>query len=269
MGDWTSRRWRRWLAILAAIVLVYGALAYVLLPAAWRHYEHQRGLAQLPMVTRTAQGIAGDPLNVGLVGDKAEVLRLMNAAGWYPADPITLRSSIEIAGSVVLDRPYHDAPVSSLYYDGRKQDLAFEKPIGASADRRNHVRFWLVLEKGEEGRPVWLGSATLDEGVGLSHYTGQITHHIAPDIDDERDTLIADLIATRMVATIYTVSGVGPTLNGRNGEDDRYYTDGEMKVAVIAPGAIRQAGEVEVLEEPMLVSLKNSLWRSAASFAGQ
>jgi len=193
----------------------------------------------------------------------------MNAAGWYPADPITLRSSIEIAGSVVLDRPYPDAPVSSLYYEGRKQDLTFEKPIGESAGRRNHVRFWMVLEKGEEGRPVWLGSATLDRGVGVSHYTAQITHHIAPDIDAERDRLIADLIAAHMVTAIYTVSGVGPTLVGRSGEDDRYYTDGELKMAVIAPGALRQPDDLEILQEPMLVSLKNSLWRAAMGFAGR
>ena len=36
--------------------------------------------------------------------------------------------------------------------------------IGASADRRNHVRFWKVLEQGQENRPVWLGSATFDRG---------------------------------------------------------------------------------------------------------
>ena len=58
------------------------------------------------MVTRTAQGIPGDPLNVGLIGDNSDVLCAMHAAGWYPADRITLNSSIEIIGSVLLDRPY-------------------------------------------------------------------------------------------------------------------------------------------------------------------
>ena len=93
------------------------------------------------MVTRTAQGIPGDPINVGLVGAKADVLCAMHAAAWYPADPITFRSSVEIIGSVVLDRPYRDAPVSSLFYDGRREDLAFEKPDGASADGVNMSAF--------------------------------------------------------------------------------------------------------------------------------
>jgi hypothetical protein len=48
---------------------------------------------------------------------------------------------------VMLDRPYRDAPVSPLYYEGKKEQLAFEKPEGKSADRRHHVRFWQVLDK--------------------------------------------------------------------------------------------------------------------------
>src|SRR5258707_2466444 len=186
-------RKRRLLVIFAAAIIIYLLLAYVVLPALWTHHEHEPGLASLPMVTRTSSGIPGDALNVGLVGSKEDVLRAMQAAGWFPADPITLRTSIEIVGSVVLDRPYHDAPVSPLYYDGKKEQLAFEKPDGRSADKRHHVRFWLVLEKGTDGRPVWLGSGTFDRGVGLSHDTGQVTHHIGPDIDPDRDLQERDL----------------------------------------------------------------------------
>src|SRR4029079_17419852 len=100
--------------------------------------------------TRTASGIPGDALNVGLVGSKEDVLTAMHAAGWFPADPITLRSSVEIVGSVILDRPYHDAPVSPLYYQGKKEQLAFEKPDGRSADRRHHVRLWQGVARGAE-----------------------------------------------------------------------------------------------------------------------
>ena len=160
-------RLEQFLLATLAVVLAYTALAYQVLPAVWSHYEHQRGLKDLPMVTRTAQGIPGDPINVGLIGDKLDVLCAMQAAGWYPADPVTARSSVEIAGSVLLDRPYRRAPISPLFYLGRPEDLAFEKPDGQSADRRHHVRFWQVLDKGQENRPVWLGDATFDRGVGI------------------------------------------------------------------------------------------------------
>jgi hypothetical protein len=212
------------------------------------------------MVTRTEQDIPADPLNVGLVGAREDVLCAMHAAHWYPADPITLRSSLKIVGSVILDRPYRDAPVSNLFLEGRREDLAFEKPVGRSADRRHHVRFWEVLKKGEEGRPVWLGAVTFDRDVGLSHYTGQITHHIAPDIDAERDGLTADLKAARVVEAIYEVTGIGPTLAGRNGEGDFYYTDGEIKISRLVAGCDSKAVTTVVLDNPPLVKLKNEAW---------
>jgi hypothetical protein len=248
------------LVVVAIILVCYGIIAYVLLPQTWAHYEHQKGLAGFSMLTRTAQGIPGGPLNVGLVGSKEDVLCAMLAAAWYPADPITLRSSLEIIGSVVLDRPYRDAPVSSLFYDGRREDLAFEKPDGRSADRRHHVRFWEVLKRGEEGRPVWLGSVTFDRDVGLSRDTGQVTHHIAPDIDATRDGLTDDLKAAKVVVAIYEVSGIGPTLNGRNGEGDPYYTDGEIKISRLVAGCNTKAETTVELNNPPLVVIKNVAW---------
>jgi hypothetical protein len=253
------------LAALTAAVGAYGILAYFLLPLTWRHYEHQKDLAGLTMVTRTSDDIPGDPINVGLVGSKEDVLCAMQTAGWYPADPITLRSSVEIIGSVLLDRPYHDAPMSHLFYQGRRQDLAFEKPAGKSADRRHHVRYWRALDRGEEGRPVWLGAVTFDRSVGFSHEDARITHHIGPDIDAERDMLIADLTAAKVVSSVYEVTGVGPTVNGRNGGGDSYYTDGEIKMGVLVEGCSARAATTIVLGNPPLVELKNRAWSVLAS----
>jgi hypothetical protein len=259
--------WRR-AGRAAAVILIasaglYYAAAYIVLPRLWSHYEHEPGLAGRPMVTVTADGIPGDPLNVGLVGSREEAIRALAAAGWYPADAVTLRTSIEIAGSVLFDRPYRDAPVSPLFYDGRKQDFAFERPAGNSADRRNHVRFWQVLERGKGGRPVWLGSATFDRGAGISHYTGEITHHIDADIDAERDRLIADLSGAGMLTRIFQVTGIGPTLFGRNGGGDRYFTDGEITIGVLTADAAKTSKRPVVAENPAAVGLKNAVWQWA------
>ncbi len=259
------RRAVKWVATLAA---VYVLISYVLLPFAWTHYEHQPGLAGRPMVTRTASGFPGDALNVGLVGDTDDVLHAMHAAGWLPADPVTLKSSVEIIGSVLLDRPYRDAPVSPLYYDGRKEQFAFEQEDGTNASRRHHIRLWRALDTGEEGRPVWLGSATFDASVGVSHYTGQITHDIAPDIDAERDFAAQSLDTARMVAVEYQVTGVGPTLTGRNGEGSHYYTDGEMKVLVLVPDGQKRSQPAEILPAPPLVAAKDTLWQAIANAGG-
>jgi len=257
-------RLERVLLSLLAIVLAYAALAYLVLPAFWTHYEHQKGLASLPMVTRTAQGIPGDAINAGLIGNEKEVLCAMNAAKWFPADRVTFRSSIEIAGSVLLDRAYPDAPVSPLFYLDRHEDLAFEKPAGKSADRRHHVRFWKVLDKGEEQRPVWLGAVTFDKGVGVSHFTGAVTHHIDADIDAERDGLVADIEEAGMATAKYQVTGVGPTLNGRNGGGDPYYTDGEVWILRLVEDCRKQAGPVATLPSPPATELKDQIWHAIA-----
>ncbi|MGH6760133.1 MAG: LssY C-terminal domain-containing protein [Phyllobacterium sp.] len=254
------RKTRRVAIVVFAAVAAYLALAYFMLPLLWKHYDHQKALANHPMTTSTAQGIPGDPLNVGLVGAKEEVIRAVIAAGWFPADPITLKSSAEIAGSVLLERPYHDAPVSDLFYEGRKQDLAFEKPVGSSADQRHHVRLWKVLDTGEEDRPVWLGSASFDKGVGVSHYTGAITHHIAPDVDADRDLLIGNIETAGMLSEIYQVTGVGLTLFGRNGGGDPYFTDGELTIGVIRPGGIAAKTAPQIIPSPVPVQLKNQIW---------
>ena len=120
-----------------------------------------------PRVTHTASEIPGDPLNIALVGTKEEVIRAMIAAKWDPADALTFRSSVRIAVDTVLRKPDDQAPVSNLYLFGRKEDLAFEKPVGNSPKERHHVRFW-QMAKAYDDRPAWIGSAAYDIGVELS-----------------------------------------------------------------------------------------------------
>ena len=218
----------------AAICAGYLALAYFAAPEFWSFRILRDGIKPAAFVTTTPQGIPGDPINIGLVGSEKDLISAFAAAGWDRADRLSLKSSLRIGESVVLDRPYPDAPVSTLLFDGRPQDLAFEKPVGRSADERHHIRLWLTFAIGADGRPTWYGAATFDRGVGLSHDTGAVTHHIAPDIDAERDALVGDLSAAGRVNSVETIPGIGPTRNGRNGGGDPYFTDGKILVAHLA-----------------------------------
>lgn len=215
----------------AFVVAVWAFVAYLAAPFVWSEIES--GSPPRAMLTTTPLGIPGDPLNFGLVGNEAEVVAAFHAIGWRPADAITLKSAVEIGLSVVFDRPYPDAPVSTLVYEGRRQDLAFEKEDGKSAGRRHHARLWKVETDGADERPLWLGTVSYDRDAGLSHDTLQITHHIAPDLDAERDALIGGFEAAGLLARSYPIDGVGPTQDGRNGGGDRYSTDGEAMVGVL------------------------------------
>lgn len=213
---------------------VYLVIAYLILPLMWRRYEKRHpALDDAPRIAHTKTGIPGDPVNVGLIATEDEIHRAMIAAEWFPADPITLKSSIRIARSTVLHRSYEDAPVSNLYLWGHKQDLAFEQPVGKDARRRHHVRFWRSEKLDDDGKPLWLGAATFDTNVGFSHTTGEITHHISPEVDAERDKIIADLQRAGAVANILWIDDFDPTLTGKNGGGDPYRTDGKLAVGVL------------------------------------
>ena len=238
------RLWRRVVVPAIGLLLLYLFVAYIVVPAGWMRYTHRHpALDDVPDITHTADGIPGDPLNVALVGTEAEVKAIMAAAKWYLANPLGLRSDLEIAADTVLKRPDDRAPVSNLYLFGRKEDLAFEQPVGDNPRQRHHVRFWRAEKVAPDGRPVWVGSAVYDERVGLSRTTGQITHVTAPDIDAERDYLFKCLEKTGDLAETYYVDNFHKLRKGRNGGGDPWETDGRLCVGIILPE--KQTNEVK------------------------
>jgi hypothetical protein len=159
-----SLRRKRLLRLAAMLVLLWLLVAYLLMPEFWGRYARRHPtLEDIPGITHTGSGIPGDPLNVALIGTKVQVMKIMVAAKWYPADALSLESCLEIAEASVLKRPYDAAPVSNLYLWGRKEDLAFEKPVGDDPRQRHHVRFWRSEKLDPDGRPVWVGSAIYDD----------------------------------------------------------------------------------------------------------
>jgi hypothetical protein len=226
--------WKRIAMAVGGLIIGWLVVAYVALPMFWRRYtQHHPALDDIPNITYTADGIPGDPLNVALIGAETDLKRIMQAARWYAADPLTLRSRLEMAGAAVFERPYDDAPVSDLYLWGRQEDLAFEQPVGLNPRQRHHVRFWRADRLDANDRPLWIGAATFDVRVGLSHRTGQITHHTAPDIDAERAKLFSDLQRTGGVSEVYFVDDFHHIRQGRNGGGDPWFTDGRLEVGAI------------------------------------
>jgi LssY C-terminus len=208
-------------------------VAYLIAPRVWETYaRHHPSFDDNPRLTETGDGHPGDALNVALTGTEAELKAIMLAAKWYPADALGLKSDLKIAVDSVVERSYDEAPVSNLYLYGRMEDFAFEQPVGDDPRHRHHVRFWKSA-KSEQNRPIWVGAATYDERIGLSHTTGQITHHTDADIDAERSHVFDTLEQTKALAETYKVAGFHTQLEGKNGGGDRWYTDGALWVGII------------------------------------
>ncbi|MDE1656320.1 LssY C-terminal domain-containing protein [Actinotignum sanguinis] len=192
--------------------------------------------------TKTADGILGDPVNIGWEGSEADIHAAMRAAGWIEAEPITFRTSWRIIVAAVLRRSYPSAPVSDLYLFSRKQEFAYQQEVDGNAAQRHHVRFWRcppdwTLPGGE--RITWLAAGTFDRSVGLSIFTGQFTHKIDPNIDAERDFIINTVRYADPESHVSVIEQYFNAYSSRNGGGDEIQTDGDLPILDVTGAAAR------------------------------
>ena len=224
-------------------IATYGLASYGVLPSAWKFYESKHPALDLaPTRAFTVQGIPGDPINLAFIGTQEDLMNAAKAAKWVPADPITWVTSARIVVNSAIHRAYETAPVSDLFVYGKKQDLAFEQAHGRDPSQRHHARFWKSEILDALGRPLWFGAATFDSGVGVSHRTGQVTHHIDADVDRERDKIAQDLLAGAKL-TMQWIDGFHAQLKGKNGGGDPYFTDGRLCVVVAPDGGLLDSAQ--------------------------
>jgi len=215
-------------------LLLWLVVAYLVAPLAWFGLlRSDPSYNDSPQITHTSDHHPGDPINVAIIGTATQLQKIMKAAKWFPAQALGLESDLKIAADTILSRPDESAPVSSLYLFGRKEDFAFEQPVGDNPRHRHHVRLWKTEKLSDDGRPQWIGSAVYDKRVGLSRTTGQITHVTDADVDTERNYLFDCLEQSDQLKKRWTVKGFHQTLEGFNGGGDPWRTDGDLYVGVI------------------------------------
>ncbi|MGC1177380.1 MAG: LssY C-terminal domain-containing protein [Candidatus Saccharimonadales bacterium] len=232
-----------------AILATYALGAYVLIPAIIRLFRIIKPANHLPLYCVTPDGFASDPLNVGVVATRRELIQAMEKAGWYLADPHRGRHLIRYVLSIIFGWTYRNAPVSNLYLFGRKQDVAFEIPIdNAGAGSRHHVRFWATTfqnkkrftvrsihwhhrrEHLEGDSLLWVGAASLDVGISFIRHNLQITHMIDPDTNQERELIVDQLQAHRLVRKVETIILGKPYHLINRVMNGRLQTDGRMAI---------------------------------------
>lgn len=231
-----------------AIVATYIVMAYILIPLFVRFVRILFRPKHIPLYCTTPDGFACDPVNIGVVGTRSQLVEIMTASGWYQADRKTPKTLAKAGLSILMRRPYHTAPFSSLYLFGRSQDIGFELPVDQSPNHRHHVRFWASTyttdpryrdhiffwqkhHKSETPeRILWVGAVSLDTGFGIVRHNAQITHMIHPDTNKERDFLAQNMQKTSLVEKVRNVK-VGKPYRLRNRVLTGYMNaDGRMKI---------------------------------------
>lgn len=230
-----------WGGVLMAITF-WALLAYLALPRLHRILTAIYVPDYFMGRTRTSDGLLGDPVNLALQGPRENVEAMMAAAGWIPADPVSLRSSWLIIVSTLRRRSYPRAPVSPLYLFGRMQDLAYQQEVAGSPAQRHHVRLWKCPDGWllPGGRRVdWLAAGTFDRAVGLSLFTLQVTHRIDADTDIERDHIVTSVRGVPGVE-VDVIRDFATGYHSRNGGGDSISTDGDLPiidVSAVRPSA--------------------------------
>jgi hypothetical protein len=238
-----------WLSVLYVVAL-WLVIAYLALPRLHRILTTLYVPEYFIGRTRTANGLLGDPVNLALLGEAAQVRAAMEAAGWTLADDVTLASSGRIVAATVTRRSYDQAPVSPLFLFGRQQDFAYQQEVEGNPSRRHHIRFWRCPPDWPlpGGRRVdWLAAGTYDRSVGFSLFTLQVTHKIEADTDAERDHVVATLERADVGVQVEVIEDFSTGYHARNGGGDAIRTDGDLPIvdvrSVAAPAPTAVAGD--------------------------
>ncbi len=242
------------IAVFFALLAIYCLMGYIVIPSLFRLYHLLVEHDHIPLYATYGDGWASDPVNIAIIAkDKNELRHAMKRAGWYEADPNTLRNSIHEAWALLFNRSYPTSPVSILYLFNRRHDIAFQIPTNSamSPRTRHHVRFWRLeppeSHKHDRGhfafwserltkwlgieRQVWIGAATYDfKPFDIRWRTGSITHGVKHDANEERDFIIQTLRNAKLIRNVET-SDPGEQFRFR-GQSFRtiFTTDGSLKI---------------------------------------
>ncbi len=176
--------------------------------------------------TETLTGEKQEPLNFVIIADNGgQLIKIFKNAGWTLADKASFSSAVELAKSAALKEEYSAAPMTPSFWNKKPHNFGFEKPTAVNnARERHHARFWKTNFKTENGKLIYVGTASLDVGLKWG-----ITHKIKPDIDTEREFLLKDLQKTGQVAK-YQKKQLVESVLGKNFSGDPFFTDGKIYI---------------------------------------
>jgi hypothetical protein len=186
--------------------------------------------ADVPRRVGDLQGNPGDMVNYALIGTEDQVTKAFAAAGWVQVDKTTQDAVLHGLVSTLSHAAYTEMPMSTLYLFGRSQDLSYARadPLAVAAIR-HHLRVWKTTEM-VGGQPLWVGSATHDNGFEKDQRNGGITHHIDANVDQERDFLEQSFSGAGVIAGAAYVMPSNPLTTAKTATGGTFESDGRIVV---------------------------------------
>ena len=186
--------------------------------------------ANIPRRVGDLQGNPGDMVNFSLIGTQDQVTKAFAAAGWVQVDKTTQDAVVHGLISTLSHEAYTEMPMSTLYLFGRSQDLSFARaaPLEVAAIR-HHLRVWKTTET-VGGEPLWVGSATHDNGFEKDQRNGGVTHHIDANVDQERDFLEQSFSGAGVLAGAAYVLPSNPLTTAKTATGGSFQSDGRIVV---------------------------------------
>ncbi len=176
-----------------------------------------------PTSTKSVLGTPLEPINIVITAkDMPALAAAMQQAGWIKARDPGLASLSQAAMAALSNTADDTAPVTPYFWNGLPNDVSFQRPTKDNSLReRHHVRFWQTRFLTPDGSRIYVGAASFDNGLDWT-----LLHHIDPNIDAERDTLLKDLQAAGVVAASEMVEVSKPHM-GQSVAGDPWFTDGK------------------------------------------
>jgi hypothetical protein len=186
--------------------------------------------AEVPRRVGDLQGNPGDMVNYALIGTQDQVTKAFAAAGWVQVDKTTQDAVVHGLISTLSHAAYTEMPMSTLYLFGRSQDLSYARadPLAVAAIR-HHLRVWKTTQT-VGGEPLWVGSATHDNGFEKDQRNGGVTHHIDANVDQERDFLEQSFSGAGVIAGAAYVMPANPLTTARTATGGSFESDGRIVV---------------------------------------
>ncbi len=247
------------LPVYLVAILLYSLVVYLVIPTLIRALRLFIKSNHVPHYATTSDGWPSDPVNIAIIArDRKHLQSAMEKAGWYTADPKTLRNLLKELVSIVFNREYRTAPFTSLYLFNRPHDIGFQistNPTG-SARTRHHVRFWRLEEPELDDdnkhhyafwarklrhllqieKEVWIGAAVEDTHPINIRWRdgGRLIHGVSENDSNERDFIINSLSRTKQIkSTSLTKPGKRIKFRGQQYFKAVFSSDGCIKVITL------------------------------------